>query len=616
MLEVVIISTGERLDVEGGIKYTFQTSEIGNISEVNSSWGWSMKFPKSINNVQIFEGLGLVGSTSGIPYMLIEVSVNYSGVPIVEKGNLKITETLEKEYKGHVVSGIVDFFNNIKNTTLEMIAAGQGSLSHDKTLTTVTDSWTGSAPYRYIIADFNGELNTDASYTDFKVAYLTPSVNVKWLMDLIFSTFGWTYTGLGNIDQDWMTYGNKVQEEDEVGLTVGIFQSYLWDITINPQPSLTERLIKADVNFTAGGSFNSQYVTYTTQSIQIEENGNYDIIMPKFIYNNISVSVSTYHVFNNGALIKEIYTGDYGIRKHLGQLSINDNITVKINAIFKGKYTGGSVGVELPTGIVAADATITDYQSASMEYNSIDFIKEVMMRNASIAIPNVKDKSIKFLNIDDRINADVVDWSDKYVKRTSEKYIYNNYAIKNYLRHSYEEEDQEYHDGNFEISNLNLEQKHTIFKSKTYSSNQHPSLLKDGITIAGYKLYDIEMKNNGQVYKPLNDRFYFMRGEMVNDVGQIKLDGTAYSTYYKAIARDFDVIVDEEYPSIASLLNTVKVMDIELILNLFDIRDLRFDVRYYFKQESGFFLLNKLTWDSSQTITKAEFIKLEQESIF
>ncbi len=613
MLEVVIINTGERLDVEGGIKYTFQTSEIGNISEVNSSWGWSMKFPKSINNIQIFEGLGLVGSTSGIPYMLIEVSVNYSGVPIVEKGNLKITETLEKEYKGHVVSGIVDFFNNIKNTTLENIVGGQGNLSHDKTLQTVVDSWTGSDPYRYIIADYNGELNADASYTDFKVAYLTPSVNVKWLMDLIFTTFGWTYTGLENIDEDWMTYGNKVQEEGEVGLTVGILEAFLWNRTIQIYSAVITE-INHDVPFQSG-EINPTYIDLDSGEVEIMDAMEYDIIVPQIkIQDAGGVFQNNFYIYINGIISVGVAASNHGHRVSLGNLSIGDKISVK-HRILCQYWNNGKVHIIGNFQIVASNAVITDYQSASMEYNSIDFIKEVMMRNASIAIPNVKNKSIKFMNIDDRINADVVDWSDKFVRRTSEKYAYNNYAIKNYLRHSYEEEDQEYHDGSFDINNLNLEQKHTVFKSKTYPSNQHPSLLKDGITIAGYKLYDIEMKNNGQVYKPLNDRFYFMRGEMVNDVGQIKLDGTAYSTYYKAIPRDYDVIVNEEYPSIAALLNTVKVMDIELILNLFDIRDLRFDVKYYFKQESGFFLLNKLTWDSSQTITKAEFIKLEQQSI-
>lgn len=616
MVEVVIENTGERLDVTGGIKYTFQTSEIGDISEINSSWSWTIRFPKSVNNARIFQGLGTVGSTSPTPYISIKVSVLYHSVPIVENANLKVSETVDGEYKGNIVSGIVDFFNNIKNTTLEQIVAGQGNLSHDKTLQVIIDSWiadpfAGNA-YRYIIADYNGKLNPDNDYTDFQSPYLIPSVNVKWLVDLIFSTFGWTYTGLENIDLDWMTYGNKLQEEGDVGLTVGNVEVLGID-----NLNINDRTANFDLIFSSNSEVDPNFVTMIGGDITIMQDELYAIVLPRIVLQNGYYGALSYiRVYKNGVFYMDIRADKWGVEYSLGNLSNSDTITIgaRLELINSGQAGWSDISFVGNVNIIASNATVTDYQGASLEYNAVEFMKEVMLRNASIAVPDVKNKSIAFLNIEDRLEAPIVDWSSKFVKRTSESYIYNNYAIRNYLRHTYEKEGEEYHDGFFTIDNVNLEQKHTVYKSKTFASNQHLSILKDEVLMPGFKSYEIEVKNNGEVYKPLNDRFYFMRGEFVYDVGSIKLDGVAYLEYYKAIPRDFDVIIEEEYQGIAEILNTVKIMNIDLILNLFDIKELRFDVRYYFSQEAAFFLLNKLTWDSNQNITKAEFIKIAQEA--
>lgn len=121
MIEVLIIDTGEKLDVKGGIKYTFQTSEIGDISEINSSWSWTIQFPKTPNNLNIFDGLGLVGSSSEIPYRSIKVAITYNSISIIEQANLSIVGFKDNQYQGHISSGIVDFFNKIKNLKLEDI---------------------------------------------------------------------------------------------------------------------------------------------------------------------------------------------------------------------------------------------------------------------------------------------------------------------------------------------------------------------------------------------------------------------------------------------------------------------------------------------------------------
>lgn len=65
--------------------------------------------------------------------------------------------------------------------------------------------------------------------------------------------------------------------------------------------------------------------------------------------------------------------------------------------------------------------------------------------------------------------APVEDWSDKYVERESESYVFQDYAQKNIFSYQYNDKDSNYHDGYILINNANLKDKKTVFKSKHYS---------------------------------------------------------------------------------------------------------------------------------------------------
>src|SRR5690554_6513988 len=479
MTEIQLTDTGDRLEVEGGLKYTFQNSEIGDLSEIMSNWAWTFDIKDTPKNKLILDGLGLIGSMSNAPYEKINCCVIYKSEIVIKKANLKITEYSNeaKRYKATVNSGIVDFFNTIENDKLvdiPSITSRDAALSHDKNLANIVNSWTGSAPYRYIIADYNGKINADPNDVDFDSAYLVPSVNVKWLMDEIFSNYGWTYLGLPDIDKDWMTYGNRVQEDGDVGIIVGLMKSDPISFKYGPVFGY-DQTKQINILSVSASDIDAAYMTNNGTDIEINQSENYSIQMPVPDKSNMPYVYSVEYSFKkNGVDISPSLVASY--KYDLGALTIGDKISIFVSiksstsnrtTIFERDLTfRGTID------FIATDVVITNFQSPSMEQKVSEFLKEVMMRYAVVAIADPIDKEIKFYDIDDRLSFPIEDWTKKRVKRISESYAYQDYAMANFLRHTYETEGEDYHDGNFRIDNQNLESTKTLFQSKGFSSNE------------------------------------------------------------------------------------------------------------------------------------------------
>ena len=622
MTEIQLTDTGDRLEVEGGLKYTFQNSEIGDLSEIMSNWAWTFDIKDTPKNKLILDGLGLVGSMSNAPYEKINCCVIYKSEIVIKKANLKITEYSNeaKRYKATVNSGIVDFFNTIENDKLvdiPSIMSRDAGLSHDKNLANIVNSWTGSGPYRYIIADYNGKINSDPNDVDFDSAYLVPSVNVKWLMDEIFSNYGWTYLGLPDIDKDWMTYSNKLEEAGDVGAIVGLLTSDPLEFTYGKTTKTQYK--QMTIVTPSAQDIDAAYIINNGTDIEINQTEEYRIDLPELDYSNMpEIYEVKYSLRRNGVEIAELSSGR-GIS--LGTLNVGDKISIFV--FLSAQKTEYNYTRDLifrgPITFTATQVTITDAVSPSLNQKVSEFLKEVMMRYAVVAIADPIDKEIKFYDIDDRLSFPVEDWTKKRVKRISESYAYQDYAMANFLRHTYETEGQDYHDGNFRIDNQNLESTKTLFQSKGFSSNEN--LVSFDVTNAfpmpAYKSYDIEQTNQGEKYKPLNSRFSFLRETYAVEnprnpflPWQIKINGNLQTSFSFAIPRDFDVIVDSNYEDINLFLRRVKIVEMDLLLTFLDIRELSFEKRYYFEQEKSFFLLNKLTWDSAKKIHKGEFLKI------
>src|SRR5690554_2038903 len=117
MVELIIDGQTLELDDSTKIKYTKQISDIFNISKIKSSYTNSFTIPRTPKNTQIFQGLGLVGSTSKIPYQKVPVTLKDNGFDVVRNGWLDVKETTDS-YKINIIDGCIDFFKDIENINI------------------------------------------------------------------------------------------------------------------------------------------------------------------------------------------------------------------------------------------------------------------------------------------------------------------------------------------------------------------------------------------------------------------------------------------------------------------------------------------------------------------
>src|SRR5699024_1207779 len=114
------------------------------------------------------------------------------------------TETNEDEYKGNIKEGVIEFFKNVSDDKLGEVNLDE--LNHERSFSTVTDSFTNNKPYKYIVAGYNGRILQDINdITNFDISSMIPSANAQYLIDQIFDFYGWTYEGL-DVSDVWMTY--------------------------------------------------------------------------------------------------------------------------------------------------------------------------------------------------------------------------------------------------------------------------------------------------------------------------------------------------------------------------------------------------------------------------
>ena len=224
MVNIQIYGTNDFLESKDSkITYIKTSGDLSDISKVNSSFSWSLKFPKSPNNTRVLGGLGLVGSTSSVPYNKVYCNLLDNGLPIVQKGILNIKSTKGDYYNIYIQEGFVDFLRDIKTDTLSDLDLSE--LDHQRDYTTINNSLDLSLPYAYLIADVNGAFNPDQNNTtNLRSAFMSPFANVGHIWDLIFDNYGWSYeinaNTLQSIRDTWMSYPSEIVLDNQLNQNV------------------------------------------------------------------------------------------------------------------------------------------------------------------------------------------------------------------------------------------------------------------------------------------------------------------------------------------------------------------------------------------------------------
>lgn len=632
MVTVTLIETGETFDIlNDDITYIKQNGDLAKITDINNSYSWGFKFPKTPNNTKILQGLGLVGDTSRIPYEKTLCRLIDNGIGIVKQGMLIVKQT-GFDYKIHIKEGIIEF---LKEIAVDKIGetVDLSDILHTNDVGTIISSQTRD-DYRYLVANYNySNLPPFNDTENLDPVGLVPWINIKYLFDKIFDHYGWTYEGNFDISNDWMSYPNSIVISDNEFINVFVSDNSV-QVVYTGSPSiplnalfpvdLTCNISPCSIDFDFF-EYNSDYVIrvknasvfyFELKCIAVLDSSRSGerAIFPIIYINGIPVDNNdvVFDSFVNipgneitGRLTKTLSQGDLisisyevfttGLNRALLLTLISAKLTIRTSAL-----------------------TNIDFNKVLIKYKVKDFLKEIMLRNSLTSFPNVENKHINFKTLDERIYADTVDWSDKYVRRVSESYLYENYAINNYIKQKYNEEGQDYDDGNLIVENENLKEENTLFQSKTYAPLEELYEFKfptTSVYASIFKMYEVEPEedDNSNIvlkYTALKERFYFARSvQSGRDIYVLNQLMTNYQIADPS-GMSWKDIVKSKYGDLEKILQDTRVHNIELALSKADIATLQLEKKYYFKQEANYYILNKLKYVSGKT-SIGEFIRVK-----
>lgn len=633
---------GQFLDIKENEKvtYTIQVQDLADVSSVASSVTTSFKLPKTKNNYEALKSLSLPGDTSNLPYLKNVCKLYNFGTTLIDNGWLKINNSDEESFNVNIENGIIDFFKAIEGKTIGN-DLDLTDTNHNKDLITVINSFERN-DYTYIIADYNG-LNTylKGGVNYINVDYLVPSLNSKYIWDKIFNSIGYTYSGsvfnselFTNL---WVTYPkappteadddqlpdpvlrlstNKTGNIKFTGdLTYSIIEFNLENVTTNDNDFLNNKLI---VKHT--GTYNLKSIIYGYADYRITNNWGGEIgsekspLLPALRINGVIKLCSNDYTLNlkQGDIVEFLCTwhGVSGDKYRKGRLK-------------------GIVFLGYDFKLYQISQQVVDFGSEFLDVSLSEFIKEIMMRFALTPFIDVESKHIKFLTLSERINTNnVKDWTDKFVKRTDEKYIYKDYAQRNWLKHKYNDENATFNNGFLSVSNQTLQPQKDLYSSKFYSfNNEITSFYDSDFTNNSFPIWNREIKetiNNDTTpptktyevnYKGLSNRFYFIRRNILPktiNIGSqlLRIEETANNV---AIVDTKNLSYSDvnNYKDFVKVLNDTRIHEIELFLNINDLLDLDLESLYYFSQENQYYILNRITIDLTNNINKGEFIRVK-----
>lgn len=665
---VELIVDGQKMDLpeDVQIKRTLQVHDIADVSSVNASHTNSFKLPKSPNNTQVLQGLGLFGDTSLIPYRKTQSNLLEDGFPLISLGWLDIKNTNDS-YNVSIRDGIIDFFKAIENKKM-----GQDvplpELNHTKNVQTVIDSL-DSEYYRYLVNDYGGQVRAEPT-SNINIDYLVPSARMKYLWEQIFKTFNFTFSGQifsdENFNNAWLTYPKSNSEIIQTDIAdfeknskpeqtrwvflngqyelLGLFSNLSWSaITIhesgvvNTTP-INNRLWRINLLETSNYLFNVEFNAETVYPIKIISN-------PRpTLYITAPFKIELY--WNDGFIGSVLSDGSEGsfpfpanagdnVRFRMVALSQielwawleenAENPPPPIDQHIMGAPEGWEWG-DLKVEVKQIEFGTTDFENVFKDWSVTEFVKDVMQRFGLTPIIDNHNRHITFYTIDEMLSKDgFIDWSEKYVSRKDEIYEFNNYAQQNKFIHKYTEAEKIYADGVLNVFNQNISESKNLVSSKYFAPEEFPIFIDffgGGITNFPTLVWtkEVDVDDDGEVivnYKGQTGRWFWLKSKRDNrTVGFTSLNLGESQTASAFNVADtsytvFSELVPIYYSGYQQILNNSRIHTMELALTAVDVIKPDFTKLYYFEQEQSFYKLNRINYEKGK-ISTGEFIKINR----
>jgi hypothetical protein len=576
------------------ISLTFQINDLAELKDRQANYSNNIRIPITPNNKLIFEMLGIVGSTSRIPYTNVTVKYVYDGIELIKSGK-GVIKNVNNNYNLTIYDGNIDLLKTISSKLIRTL--DWTAHNHTLDMTTYLNSFTNTSGYIYAFADF---YDVDKVYVDRQ----SPSIFVHTLWDMIFVQNGLTYTGDIFTNTDFLSrvitptkgFVNTIVDSSSVNV---LYTSFSGNIAY----SSPTRLSRYDT--IKSGTFTSD------SSYKLDIQGNVTI-------NSADYAVIALLVNNKQIWSQELYSF-YSENLTFSQI-INiyannlDTYELKIYSITF--YNGSSYQTDIDYNITTfkldslSRKINIDFSTLFNDETQIDFLKDIM-QHYGLIFKKTSDTNYDFIQIKNLITdkANAEDWSDKYSNFFDEQYK-PNYAQKNYAKYLYDDNNnstQTYGDGVIEIANVNLNKTKDLFTSIFKASKY-----MDGSS-QYYKAKLWQLNDNNIVEQLENGMKIF---SVLTESRSLTYGFSDASTTTKTITTpyldfvNYQTDIDNNYKEFKNIINNYKKITVELKLNLIDIYNLDFFKLKYFNQLGQYYYLNKVVSYKKNKVTKVELIQV------
>jgi hypothetical protein len=635
-MSLIVYINSQEVELSTGTAFsqTKQANDLADLTSRQSNFTQNLKLPKTAQNERILLRAGLIGSESVTPYRKCDCDVidSDSGYHLIKKGWAVLLSTDDRFYNVTVYDGSIDFYRAIENITVTQV--GISDLNHIKSLSNIVASWTNTdTPYRYILADYNGDNIID----DVKVNidYQVPSANCKYIWDRIFDFIGFTYSGsIFNHEKFtdlWLTFPKPTGEEVPN------------KILINEQQS-------SDISYVVNVWVGNALFQETRQLINPIREGffsEYAQLVPPAIETNtvtgeIIPFVKSIQILQSGVFSFDL-TGLEGLpfklrrADNLNQIieiiDFTDTILFNANAgdlvsIFAVETVPQGQGNQPPFGFDNLTVTFSyvdgfavNFEEIFIDFKVSDFVREILVRFGLTPFKDKFSNHVKFLTLNEILqNPDVKDWSKIFGRQLSESYRFGNYAKRNLFKYKYNDDANTHFDGFIEIDNDNLAEEVPLFQSQIYAPERQESLFLGGSKV--YKIWDREIKEDSTIdYKDLDGRFYFQRSRRVQGTvflaSAITEQEISNSFYYRESYHrlTWQEVIYDWYAPLNLILNRSKLITVEVWLTASEFATLQLEKLIYIAQLSQYFLINKVSNWIKGKATKVELIKVDYYTV-
>ena len=476
---------------ETKIQRTLTINSLGNFTSKQSSYSNTIKLPKTSRNLNVFEGISLMGNTSTSPYKKLPCKYFYEGLPIFLDGYCVVT-SVSDTINITIYNGLIELAESIKNLTLTDL--NFTDLEHKLDIESYTNIVNDSSlPYTYCLLVNFDSANVDEDvtyhqYDSFKLDTTYPFVKSSWLFNKIFEEAGYTVTGdlfSNPLYSDTflneyvsITNGQETRLSQITSSPIATYSSELRDESSNDSGDVDQFLNELNI-------INDEYfrvLTFSDDEISTLKDGYIEIELDLFFSTN-NVKQIEVKIYQNGTVIYNLYYNELNSIDFYDK-TINIGLNVNTGDDFKfeielDKVQDKKLSYSLKSNVNIKYSNPQDiiYTINEDTYNfgsikQSDFIKDILNRYGLLINKNqlTNEYEIKGIEtlLDDFDNA--IDFSNELVNISNESYK-TTYSQNNIFKYKYdvsnddENINNEYWNSNFTIDNQILNDEKTIYTS-------------------------------------------------------------------------------------------------------------------------------------------------------